>query len=107
MKDAACFACQPPGIWPILELQILCEILAASTTCVTPGNVTLAADRAGDGFVCFNVGLGSPAATEVIINYGTIAGGPYSGSATFAIGDTTCISGLINGTPYYFVAYGS
>ncbi len=28
-RDASCFACQPPGVWPILELQLLCNILAA------------------------------------------------------------------------------
>ena len=29
MTNAACFACLTPGEWQIIELQMLCEILAS------------------------------------------------------------------------------
>ncbi len=29
MAEASCFACQPPGVWPILELALLCQIFNA------------------------------------------------------------------------------
>jgi len=29
MRDASCFTCLSPGIWQVLELQLLCNILAA------------------------------------------------------------------------------
>ncbi len=29
LSQANCFACQSPGLWPILELQLLCNILSA------------------------------------------------------------------------------
>jgi len=29
LAQANCFACLSPGLWPILELQLLCDIAAA------------------------------------------------------------------------------
>lgn len=29
LTEASCFECLPPGLWAVLELQLLCEIVAA------------------------------------------------------------------------------
>lgn len=31
LDNASCFACLPPGMWALLELQLLCEIAAVSS----------------------------------------------------------------------------
>lgn len=39
LDDASCFECLPPGLWAVLELQLLCEILAAGGGSGTSGLV--------------------------------------------------------------------
>ncbi len=73
-----------------------------STQSTAPSAPTGVTPTASNG----QVGLSwtaSPRASSYTINYGTAPGGPYTQSITGITGTSANVTGLTDGTPYYFV----
>lgn len=98
------------GFGPQLAIKtdLLCQ-WAQAAACVTPAIGDLGASNATDA-VNFTLILPPPQPTVgVIIRWGTNAGGPYPNSKEFPVGgpySVTTADGLVDGTTYYFVAFG-